>query len=264
MYISIVLMWREELVGAPEHKPLACGGGGLVESGASAMHDLVPLLLSAGCSYLIGSIPFGYLMGLVHGVDIRTVGSGNIGATNVFRTLGRGPGVLTFALDVAKGVAAGGVVPFAVGLLAGTGAPALGGQIACGVAVLLGHAFPLFLGFRGGKGVATGLGVACGLVPHSALLGVAVWVVVFLATRYVSVGSICAALTVAVAPWFLELPPNPGAGRVALCAVVSVLAVGVALKHHSNVRRLLAGTENRFCFTKRQLEERDRRKGLEV
>ena len=227
------------------------------------MNDLLLPFLSAVCSYLVGSIPFGYLMGLAHGVDIRTVGSGNIGATNVFRTLGKGPGALTFALDVAKGVAAVAVVPFAAALLAGAGAPGLGARVACGVAVLLGHSFPLFLGFRGGKGVATGLGVACGLVPHAALLGVAVWVALFLATRYVSVASIAAALTVAVAPWFLELPPDPGAGSVALCAVVSVLAAGVALKHQSNVRRLLAGTENRFCFTKRQLAERERRRALQ-
>ena len=166
------------------------------------MNAYVLTILSAALAYLAGSIPFGYLMGLTRGVDIRTVGSGNIGATNVFRTLGKRLGVFTFALDVAKGVAAVAVVPQAVWSCAGAGAPPLGALVACAAAVMLGHAFPVFLGFRGGKGVATGLGLAIGPAPHSALLGLAVWIVVFAATRYVSVGSVLAALVVGAAPWW--------------------------------------------------------------
>ena len=192
------------------------------------MNAYVLTVLSAALAYLAGSIPFGYLMGLTRGVDIRTVGSGNIGATNVFRTLGKRLGAFTCALDVAKGVAAVAVVPQAVWACAGAGAPPLGALVACAAAVMLGHAFPVFLGFRGGKGVATGLGLAIGLAPHSALLGLAVWIVVFGATRYVSVGSVLAAL--------------------------------VVLKHRSNLARLARGTENRFCFTERQRAERERRR----
>ena len=215
-------------------------------------------LLSAALAYLAGSIPFGYLMGLTRGVDIRTVGSGNIGATNVFRTLGPRLGVFTFALDAAKGVAAVAVVPQCVRAAAGAaGAPPLGALVACAAAVMLGHAFPLFLGFRGGKGVATGLGLAIGLAPHSALLGLAVWAVVFAATRYVSVGSVCAAAVVGVAPWFLDRPADGGPGWTAVCAAISVLAALVVLKHRSNLVRLAHGTENRFCFTERQRRSRE-------
>ena len=224
------------------------------------MNELLPALVSAALAYLAGSIPFGYLIGLTRGVDIRTVGSGNIGATNVFRTLGRGLGILTFALDVAKGVAAVAVIPKGVfWACAGAGAPPLGALVACAAAAMLGHAFPLFLGFRGGKGVATGLGIAIGLAPHSALLGLLVWIAVFGATRYVSVGSVCAAAAVAVAPWFLDRPADGGPGWTAVCAAISALAALVVLKHRSNLARLARGTENRFCFTERQRAERDRK-----
>ena len=109
-------------------------------------------------AYLLGSIPFGYLAGLSRGVDIRTVGSGNIGATNVYRTLGKKPGIATFVLDVFKGVAATRVIPQSAWFLFGIeGDAPLYMTLACGVLVLVGHSFPLFLNFKGGKGVASGL-----------------------------------------------------------------------------------------------------------
>lgn len=218
------------------------------------MQQTLLFLAASACSYLVGSIPFGYLAGCIRGIDIRKTGSGNIGATNVFRTLGPRFGIMTFALDAAKGVAAAGVVPWAAWSLASAGAPPPAAALVCTVAVLAGHGFPLFLGFKGGKGVATGLGCAFSVVPHSAFAAIAVWVAVFLATRYVSVGSIAAALAAAVLPWFVDRPAGAAA-----CALVSALALLIVWKHRSNVRRLLAGTENRFCFTKRQLEERERR-----
>ena len=218
------------------------------------MQQTLLFLAAAACSYLVGSIPFGYLAGCIRGIDIRTVGSGNIGATNVFRTLGPRFGILTFALDAAKGVAAAGIAPWAVWSLAGAGAPPPAAALVCTVAVLAGHGFPLFLGFKGGKGVATGLGCALSVVPHTALAALAVWILVFLATRYVSVGSIAAALAAAVLPWFLDRPAGTAA-----CVLVGVLALLIVWKHRSNVRRLLAGTENRFAFTARQREARDRR-----
>lgn len=218
------------------------------------MQQAILFAAAAACSYLVGSIPFGYLAGCIRGVDVRTVGSGNIGATNVFRTLGPRFGIATFALDMAKGVAAARVVPWALWTLAGAGDPPPAAALVGTAAVLAGHGFPLFLGFKGGKGVATGLGCALAVVPHSALAALAVWIVVFLATRYVSVASIAAALAAAAAPWFLDR----GAGTAA-CSLVAVLALLIVWKHRSNVRRLLAGSENRFCFTARQREARDRK-----
>ena len=216
------------------------------------MQTTLLLLAAAACSYLVGSIPFGFLAGLSRGVDIRSVGSGNIGATNVFRTLGPRLGVATFLLDMAKGVAAVRVAPWALWSLAGAGDPPPAAALVGAAAALAGHGFPLFLGFKGGKGVATGLGCAVSIVPHAALAALAVWIAVFLATRYVSVGSIAAALVAAVAPWFLDR----GAGAAA-CSLVTALALLIVWKHRSNVRRLLAGNENRFCFTARQRAARD-------
>lgn len=211
------------------------------------MNAALPAALAALVAYLLGSIPFGWLVGLAHGVDIRRAGSGNIGATNVLRVLGKKPGAFVFALDAAKGVAAVSLVPAA---FAAAGAPLpAAAAVACAAAVVLGHSFPVFLGFKGGKGVATGLGIAVALVPHAALFAFALWLALFLATRYVSVASVAAAAFVAVAPWFLD----PEAGRVALCAV-SLLAALVVLKHRSNLLRLARGTENRFAFTARQKE----------
>ena len=211
---------------------------------------VIPYALSALAAYLIGSIPFGYLAGLSKGVDIRTVGSGNIGATNVFRTLGRKLGIATFALDLMKGIAAVAVVPAGVWLAAGApGAAPLGAELAAAVAVLLGHAFPLFLNFKGGKGVATGAGIAIGIAPHAALLGLAVWAVVFLASRYVSVASIAAAFAVGSGVWLLDNAREP---RHFVPAVISLMAALIVVKHKSNIARLLRGTENRFSFAKRK------------
>lgn len=205
-------------------------------------------------SYLVGAIPFGFLLGkLIRGIDIRRHGSGNIGATNVFRTFGPRLGVATFLLDAAKGVAAARVAPWAVWALAGAGDAPPAAALVGTAAVLAGHGFPLFLGFKGGKGVATGLGCALSIVPHTALAALAVWIAVFLATRYVSVGSIAAALAAAAAPWFLD----SGADAPA-CALVTALALLIVWKHRSNVRRLLAGSENRFCFTARQREQKEK------
>lgn len=208
---------------------------------------------AALAAYLAGSIPFGWLVGISRGVDIRRAGSGNIGATNVVRVLGKKAGAFTFALDVAKGVAAVSVFPAAFAM---AGAPLpRDATIVCAVAVMLGHSFPVFLGFKGGKGVATGLGIAAALVPHTAALALALWIALFLATRYVSVGSVAAAAFAAVAPWFLD----SAAGPLALSAV-SVLAAMIVVKHRSNLVRLARGEENRFCFTKRQLAEREARR----
>jgi glycerol-3-phosphate acyltransferase PlsY len=188
--------------------------------------------------YLLGSIPCGYLVARWHGVDIFTVGSRNPGATNVKRTIGPGAGNLVFALDFLKGLLAAGWVRL-LPVPAGSPVPAewLGiGGMAAGV---LGHCFSVFLKFRGGKGVATSLGGAIALMPWAALAGAAVWIGLFLGTRYVSVASIGLAVTMPAVAYFY--PGNP---------VIFFFALGVAvfviILHRANIGRLLQGTENRF------------------
>lgn len=224
------------------------------------MNELSCLCLSLLISYLLGSIPFGYLAGLTRGIDVRTVGSGNVGATNVFRAVSHKLGIATFVCDVLKGTLAVCLVPRLVRLAAGADPAAIPAWVllCCGIAALAGHGFPVFLHFRGGKGVATGLGIALGLVPHCALIALLVWIVCFLLSRYVSLASCIAAGTVAVLCWFLDRPPAGDAMHVALPVLVTLLALGIVARHHGNLRRLMQGTENRFCFTKRQLEARER------
>ena len=182
--------------------------------------------------YLLGSMPFGYwVVRLVKGEDIRKVGSGNIGASNVWRTYGRWLGIPIVLLDVAKGF-----VPALVGsLLVGELTAVLAGG-----AAMLGHWRPLFLRFqKGGKTVATGGGVFLGAAPLLGLIGVAVWVVAFLVTRYASLASIVAALSLPVLAVLLGEPwPIVVFGAIA--------AVGVVLLHRPNIARLRAGTESRF------------------
>jgi acyl phosphate:glycerol-3-phosphate acyltransferase len=182
--------------------------------------------------YLLGSMPFGYwVVLLVKGEDIRKVGSGNIGASNVWRTYGRWLGIPIVLLDVAKGF-----VPALLGaLLVGELTAVLAGG-----AAMLGHWRPLFLRFqKGGKTVATGGGVFLGTAPLLGLIGVAVWIVVFLLSRYASLASIVAALSLPVLAVLLGEPwPIVVFGAIA--------AVGVVLLHRPNIARLRAGTESRF------------------
>ena len=193
-------------------------------------------------AYLIGAIPFGYLIGRLHGIDIRKVGSGNIGATNVTRTVGKIQGKICFLLDFLKGALPVALVNSV--FMQDTANLAL----ATGLAVILGHIFPIYLKFRGGKGVATAAGVALALAPYPLLCALLVWLVTFLTTRYVSLASIvaAAALPVAAALFFgLGLPtPFPlGASTLIFFTLIALLAI---LRHVSNIKRLLNGTESRF------------------
>jgi acyl phosphate:glycerol-3-phosphate acyltransferase len=185
-------------------------------------------------AYLIGAMPIGYLVGRAFGVtDIRRHGSGSIGATNVLRTVGRLPALLTLGGDIVKGYAA---VALGAVLASGPVGLDLGATAACAVAAVIGNCWSVFLGFRGGKGVATGLGALLRIVPWAVVPAAAVWFGVTLSFRYVSLGSILAAVCVAVAAPLLGYP-----GPFALAALG--VAVIVVVRHHANIARLLAGHE---------------------
>lgn len=183
-------------------------------------------------SYVLGSVPTGLWLGLkLRGVDIRQHGSKNIGATNTFRVLGKGLGIVTLAGDILKGWVP--VVLFAR-LDAWEYLPVL-----CGLAAILGHTFSLFLWFRGGKGVATSTGVFLGLAPVPTLIAGGVFAIVFAATRMVSAGSISAAAALIAAVFFIATPVP--------VRVVAVLAAAlVIVRHHANIRRILKGEESRL------------------
>lgn len=198
-----------------------------------------PLLLTVLSGYLLGSIPFGLLVGRLNGIDIRQHGSGNIGATNVLRTLGKKWGYITFALDVLKGVLAV-VLVHLLPLPEAAGFTPVILKIASGLACIAGHNFPVWLKFKGGKGVATTGGVLVALLPLAALVAVAAWVITFYTTRYVSVASIVAAIAIPVAVWCIERQVDP---LFIFSLVVAALGIW---RHRANIQRLLAGTESRF------------------
>jgi len=189
-------------------------------------------LLAVLVAYLLGSMPFGYWVPrLVRGEDIRTKGSGNVGASNVFRVYGRSLGVPVALLDLAKGFAAA-----ALGLWAGG---ALVGVLAA-AAAMVGHARPVFLGFeKGGKMVATAGGATMALAPLAAVICIAVWLLTFVLTRYASLASIVTAVALGVLVVVLDYPwPIIAFGLAGAAAVIAV--------HHQNIRRLVGGTEHRF------------------
>jgi acyl phosphate:glycerol-3-phosphate acyltransferase len=201
-------------------------------------------LVAAVAAYLLGSIPTGFLVAKARGVDIRAVGSGNIGATNVFRAVGRGLGVLVLLGDALKGwLAAAVVAPLIVAVL--PGAPTEGLRITAGVCAILGHDYTCWLGFRGGKGIAASAGVLIALAPLALLIVLGVFIVLFLTTRFVSVGSIGAAAVLPVATWFT----TRDLGLTVVTGAMTALAI---IKHRENIRRLLNGTEHRIQFGKRE------------
>ena len=192
-------------------------------------------LLTAGgflLGYVFGSIPCGlWLVQAFHGIDIRKYGSGNIGTTNVFRTVGPKTAAAVLAGDMLKGI----LVLHIISKFSAD--PVIVAVTALGA--LLGHTYSLFLGFKGGKGVATGLGLFLYLLPLGAAAGLGVWIIIVLITRYVSLGSVIAAIVAASAGWYLNYP--------APFAVFGTLAcLFVIIRHKDNIRRLLNGTESKI------------------
>lgn len=202
------------------------------------LYSLISIL-----AYLLGSIPFGLILfRLFRKEDIRSIGSGNIGATNVIRSGAKGIGAATFVLDTLKGYVA---VLLADTIMHGSahGIPALQNAAAlAGIFAVLGHVFPVWLGFKGGKGVATALGVTLALSPLAALVALAVFIVTLLLSKYVSLASIFAVIVFPIFAIFVF-----GTHRTLLAqAVIYALPLIVILKHHKNIARLMQGTEYRF------------------
>ena len=195
-------------------------------------------LVSALVAYLLGSIPFGFVAGLIAGVDVRKHGSGNIGATNTLRVLGKKYGYSVFVADVLKGFLA-----VRIALWLARFDPSTGYFIGILAAffVVVGHSFPVWLRFRGGKGVAAAAGACLGLVPLATLIAVLTWLATFLIFRYVSLASIIAAIALALSALFLGYAADP-----ILLTFTCLIAALIILRHRSNIVRLLEGREPRF------------------
>ncbi len=199
-------------------------------------------ILTAIIAYLLGSVPTGFLVAKARGVDIRTVGSGNIGATNVFRILGKSAGVFVLLTDAANGWLAVYVVArlFTAWCYSSAGPQAREWFAVCaGVAAILGHNYTCWLHFKGGKGIATSAGVLVALVPVPLLIILGVWIVVFALSRYVSLASISASFTLPFAAWAV------GESRT-ITLITAGLAALAIYKHKANIRRLINGTESKI------------------
>jgi glycerol-3-phosphate acyltransferase PlsY len=199
-------------------------------------------IIVAVVSYLLGSIPSGFLVAKARGIDIRSVGSGNIGATNVLRILGKPAGIFVMFADTLKGALA---VLIAVRVIGPWFSGASGNQanewygVCAGVAAILGHNFTCWLSFKGGKGIATSAGVLVALVPWSLLIILAVWIVTLALTRFVSLASVFASATLPFAAWMTGESPT-------MILITGGLAVLAIYKHRTNIKRLLNGTESRI------------------
>lgn len=210
----------------------------------SGMSHLPAAFVLIVFAWFCGSLPFGYWMGRRYGIDIRKHGSGNIGATNVLRVLGKKAGIPVFALDMLKGL-----LPT---LLAGWWMERAGAgeqmtavvSVLCAAAAVLGHSFTFWLGFKGGKGVATSAGALLGLAPWALVVALVVWLAVFCTTRYVALASVIAAVVLPVA--MAVVMTMQQRWNHVLLGLGVVLGVLVVVRHRGNIQRLLKGTENRF------------------
>ena len=205
---------------------------------------ILAYIMTALAAYLLGSIPTGYLVAKAKGIDIRTVGSKNMGATNVFRVLGKGPGIFVLLVDGLKGFAAAAWLCDVI--LRNFSVPAeqvLTLHVVAGICAVLGHNYTCWLNFKGGKGIATTAGAYFALAPLSVTIALGVWILFFFATRYVSVASIAAAAALPTAVWLTQK-------SLLLSIVTTVLGIMAIYKHKANIQRLRAGTESRVNFKK--------------
>lgn len=203
----------------------------------------ISYIATALMAYLLGSIPTGFLVARARGVDIRTVGSGNIGATNAFRVLGKGLGIFVLLMDALKGLAAVEIVLCIAHFFPDASVTNL--KITAGICAILGHNYTCWLHFKGGKGIATSAGVLIALVPLALVIILSIFIILFVTTRYVSVGSLAASFSLPLATWFT----THDTGLTVVTGAMGALAI---LKHRKNIQRLLNGTENRIEFKKKE------------
>jgi glycerol-3-phosphate acyltransferase PlsY len=201
--------------------------------------EILGFVLTALASYLVGSIPTGYLVAKAKGVDIRSVGSGNIGATNVFRILGKPAGIFVLLADALKGFLACRLIAF------GPGSPSENHAMVAGLFAILGHNFTCWLKFKGGKGIATSAGVLLALAPSGFGIALSVFLIVFFISKYVSLASISAAVALPFGVWWTG-------GSKSIIGLTTVLSIMAIIKHRANIRRLLAGTESRVGQKKKE------------
>ncbi len=205
----------------------------------------IPILIVVLVAYLLGSIPSSVWIGKIfYGIDVREHGSGNAGTTNTIRILGYKAGIPVFIIDALKGWFAVFLTKIVFGYFPSIEMPEYMSLIAA-VAVVLGHIFPVFAGFRGGKGVATLLGVGFGLIPIPALIALGIFMLVLLCFGYVSLASITAAVTLPFITYFFVMP-----GKLLLLLLTIAVAVFIPITHRQNIKRLLNGTENKFLKKK--------------
>ena len=199
-------------------------------------------IVIAMAAYLLGSIPTGYLVARARGIDIRTVGSGNIGAANVFRILGKPAGILVLVVDGLKGFAAcAWLIDFVIQLFAVAPGQIENLRIVAGICAVLGHNYTCWLKFKGGKGIATSAGVYFALAPLAAGIALGIWIIVFALGRYVSVASIAAAVALPTGVWLTK-------NNLFLGIVTTALGLLAIYKHKGNIQRLIRGTESRVSF----------------
>lgn len=199
---------------------------------------LIPVILIA---YILGAIPFAYILGRLNKLDIRRIGSGNIGATNLTRAAGRKWGVFCFCLDFGKGAAA-----VIVGKIISPEEASSALAVVAALAAVCGHVWPVFLGFKGGKGVAVTLGALLILTPLSTLVAAAIWLIVFRISRYVSLASICAAVTLPLSSIIITERQAGEGNDYYRIILVGALAIFIIWRHRENITRLRQGTESRF------------------
>lgn len=216
---------------------------------ASYIRVVQSYIVAAVAAYFLGSIPTGYLVARAKGVDIRSHGSGNIGATNVFRVLGKPAGIFVLTIDFLKGFLACWLFARVIAQnMLSADAPASQIEmlkIIAGIAAIMGHNYTCWLKFKGGKGVATTAGVLAALFPGTFGIALAVWLLVFAVSKYVSLASIAAAVSLPISTWFLK-------GTHLMIGVAFFLGALAIYKHKANIQRLLDGTENRFGKKKQE------------